>query len=126
MAAAATAIPPQAPDVTEQQQGQSPLAAYADRASKAASMQAQQKTGMDLAEQLMNDISQKLTDVAKVLAMENPVLIEYVKKIAQVGAQFMQEIQAAKQKQAQGAGPRAGLEPSRMGSEGQPPGALAA
>jgi hypothetical protein len=126
VAAGDTSIPPQAPDVTAQQ-SDSPLAAYADKASQAGSMQPQQKTGMDLAESLMNDISQKLTDVAKVLAMENPVLIEYVKKIAQVGAQFMQEIQAAKQKQqSQGSSQRAGLEPTRQGTEGQPTNAIAA
>ncbi len=126
MPAEDSSIPPQAPDVTAQQQEASPLAAYADKASQVGSMQPQQPTGMALVETLMNDISQKLTDVAKVLSMENPVLIEYVKKIAQVGAQFMQEIQAAKQKQSQGAGQKAGLEPSRQGSEGSPTNAIAA
>lgn len=73
----------------------------------------------------MNDIAQKLTNVAKVLQMENPVLLEYVKKMSQVGAEFMKDIQASKQQQSQGAGQRAGVEPSAMQTEA-PPTALAA
>lgn len=118
-------IPPQSPDVQAQQQEGSPLAAYAERSAQQGAMQ-QQPTGMQLAELRMNEISQKLTDVAKVLSLENPALMEYVKKMAQVGALFMQEIQASKQQQAQGPGPRAGLEPSRAGAEGSPTNALAA
>jgi hypothetical protein len=111
-------IPPKAPDVQQQQQG-GDLAQYAEQAQKSGAGQQQQPTGMQLVEKLLNDIAQQLESVGKVLSMENPVMMEYVKKMAQVGAMFMQEVQASKQKQqTQGAGPQAGLEPSRGGAEG--------
>lgn len=126
-----TAVPPQAPDVSAQQQGSS-LAEYTDRARRAGvnAMQPQTPTGIELVEKIMNNVAQELTDVAKVLQMTWPMGIEYVKKMSQVGAPFMQELQQFKQKQSQGQGPNAGLarEQAQQGSpsEGQSGAAVAA
>jgi hypothetical protein len=79
----------------------------------------QQPTGMQLIEQLFNQVAETLGKIAEVAQMEDPTMIEYVKKMGQVGAQAMKSIQQAKQK-SQGQGPRAGLEPPRSnGAEGQ-------
>jgi hypothetical protein len=112
---AATATPPLPPDVTSQQQGGSPLEQYAD-------MQPKQSSGVDMLEGLFNEVADKLNQAAKVAAMVNPTLIEYIKKMAQVGAAAMKDVQEAKQK-SQGSQPKSGLEPSRGGSGG-PPGAV--
>jgi hypothetical protein len=116
-------IPPQSPDVSAQQSEESPLAQYAQR--QAGAQQKQEPTGIGLIELRLNEIEQKLSDVAQVAAMVNPAYGEYVKKMAQVGALFMREVQSQKQKQTQGQGPMAGLEPSRAAAEG-PSSALAA
>lgn len=76
-------------------------------------------------EKLLNDVGETLTKMAQVAQMTDPIYVEYIKKMAQVGSEFMKEVQASKQKQAQGAGPQAGLDPSR-GAEGSANAALAA
>lgn len=110
-------IPPKAPDVAQQQQGGGDLAQYAEQAQKAGAGPPQ-PTGVQLIEKLLNDVSDTLSKMAQVAQMVDPIYTEYLKKMAQVGSEFMKEVQASKQKQAQGPGPQAGLEPSRGGAEG--------
>lgn len=120
---AATATPPLPPDVTSQQEG-SPLGQYAQGAQQQQAQQPPQKTGVDLIEQLFNEVAEKLNQIAKVSSMVDPSFIEYIKKMAQVGGEAMKTIQAAKQQQqSQGSGPKAGVEPGR--SSGAPPEAQA-
>lgn len=116
-----TSTPPQSPDVTAQQ-SESPLAAYMGKAQQANqnAMQPQAPTGVDLVEKIMNNVAQELADVAEVLEMTWPMGIEYIKKMSQVGAPFMQELQQFKQKQSQGQGPSAGL--ARAPQSGMPEG----
>lgn len=115
---AATATPPLPPDVTSQQSG-SPLEQYADNVQQdnGSGAPAKQPSSNEMLEGLMNEVAEKLTQAAKVAQMVSPTLIEYIKKMAQVGAAAMQDIQASKQK-SQGSQPKSGLEPSREGSEG--------
>jgi len=112
--------------VTDQQQGNNGLEQLAGQAAQQGSQNAfqQQPTGLQLIEQLFNQVAETLSKIAEVAQLEDPIMIEYVKKMGQVGAQAMKSIQQAKQK-SQGQGSRAGLEPPRSGSEGQA-GALAA
>jgi len=119
---AATATPPLPPDVTSQQQGGSPLEQYADMQQDGGGAPPKQSSGVDMLEGLFNEVADKLNQAAKVAAMVNPTLIEYIKKMAQVGAAAMKDVQEAKQK-SQGSQPKSGLEPSRGGSGG-PPGAV--
>ncbi len=109
-------VPPKAPDVA-QQQGGGDLAQYAEKAQQAAGAGQQQPSGMQLIEKLLNDVSESLSKMAQVAQMTDPIYVEYIKKMAQVGSEFMKDVQASKQKQAQGPGPQAGLDPSR-GAEG--------
>lgn len=119
-----TQTPPLPPDVTDQQQG-NPLEQLAGQAAQGGKNAFQQApTGLQLIEQLFNQVAETLSKIAEVAQMEDPTMIEYVKKMGQVGAQAMKSVQQAKQK-SQGQGSRAGLEPPRSGAEGQA-GALAA
>ena len=113
-----TQTPPLPPDVTDQQQG-NPLEQLAGQSAQQGGNAFQQApTGLQLLEQLYNEVAEKLSKIAEVAQMEDPTQIEYVKKMGQVGAQAMKSIQQAKQK-SQGQGSRAGLEPPRSGVEGQ-------
>jgi hypothetical protein len=115
---AATATPPLPPDVTAQQQGTTPLQQYADMQDQNAGGAPNPPSGIDMIEGLMNEVADKLSQIAKVAQMVNPQLVEYIKKMAQVGGAAMQDIQASKQKQVQGGQRKTGLEPSRGGQEG--------
>jgi hypothetical protein len=127
MAASASAIPPVPPDVQQQQTGQNPLAQYADNQQQSP-QQVQQSTAMDLVEQLLNEISKRLQKIAEIAAMEDPAKISFVKKMSQVGAAFLQDVQKSKQSQSQGPGPKAGLEPAADNQQPQegPPQSVAA
>ena len=119
---ASTATPPLPPDVTSQQTGESPLSQYAEgqQAQQQPPQQQQQQSGIEMIETTFNEIAEKLNQIAQVASMVNPALIEYVKKMSQVGSAAMKNIQEAKQKQqkSQGSGPKAGLETARV-PEGQ-------
>lgn len=111
-------IPPKSPDVADQQQG-GDLAQYAQQAQQAGVGQPKPPSGVELIEKILNDIAQQLTKIVEVANMVDPMYAEYATKMAQVGSLFMKSVQQAKQqKQTQGAGPQAGLDPSRGGAEG--------
>jgi len=114
-----TQTPPLPPDVTNQQEGTS-LEQLAQQQGQQQQQQPKQEgpTGIQLIEQLFNQVAETLSKIAEVAQMEDPTMIEYVKKMGQVGAQAMKAVQQAKQK-SQGQGPRAGLETPRPGVEGQ-------
>lgn len=122
MAAADMTMPPPSPDVAQQQQPE--LARYADQArqSGAANPFANKNSGMDLAEAKMNQIAALLGEVAQVFQLEKPVLLEYLKKMSQVGSVLMQEVQQAK---SQGQAPQAGVESAQGGQQPSPAGAQA-
>jgi hypothetical protein len=114
-----TQTPPLPPDVTDQQQGNSLEQLASQQAQGGQQNKFQQPpTGIQLIEQLFNQVAETLSKIAEVAQMEDPMMIEYVKKMGQVGAEAMKSVQQAKQK-SQGQGSRAGLEPPRSGSEGQ-------
>ena len=112
-----TQTPPLPPDVTDQQQGNG-LEQLAGKAAQQGNPFQQAPTGLQLIEQLFNQVAETLSKIAEVAQMEDPMMIEYVKKMGQVGAQAMKSIQQAKQK-SQGQGSRAGVEPPKSGAEAQ-------